>query len=363
VKRNVESEIIEIDGSSHSGSGTIVRLAVGYSALTGRCVHLYKVRAGRPRPGLAHQHLRAVQALAELTHATVKGAYLGSRQFDFIPGRFTVSGRHRFAIGSAGSATALALALLPVLAFSPQSVEVEIEGGLFQDFAPSVFHLEHVIAPLLRRMGLDVEVDMLRPGYVPKGEGILRVALEGRAGPLRPLVLERAGPVERIWGISLSSHLSARHVSRRMADAARAELATADYEAAIEEREDVSAVQAGAALALFADMEGDVRLGADRAGAPRRSAEAIGRHAAHQLLAEIEGGACVDRYAADQVVAFAAPAEGQSRLRIEQITEHVATALWLAEMFLGASGRVERFLLTIDGVGLPGAFLRRFGVR
>ena len=53
-----------------------------------------------------------------------------------------------------------------------------------------------------------------------------------------------------------------------------------------------------------------VRLGADRAGAPRRSAEAIGRHAARQLLAEIEGGACVDRYAADQGCGFRSSGRG-----------------------------------------------------
>lgn len=41
---------------------------------------------------------------------------------------------------------------------------MEIHGGLFQDFAPSPFHLEFVLLPLLARMGLAAEVEMLRPG-------------------------------------------------------------------------------------------------------------------------------------------------------------------------------------------------------
>jgi RNA 3'-terminal phosphate cyclase (ATP) len=354
VNRSIQHEPVEIDGSSHSGSGTIVRLAVALSALGGAPVHVYNVRAARPRPGLARQHLEAVRALKELTAGEVSGAHLGSREFEFVPGALLPSGHHRFSIGSAGSATALALAVLPVLAFSPEAVEIEIEGGLFQDYAPSMFHLEHVIVPLLTRMDLEVEIAMLRPGYVPKGEGILRITLPGGTnGPLRPLELERAGPVERIWGISLSSHLAERRVSRRMSEAARAELVGAGYEAVIEEREEMSSVQAGAALALFADLKGGARLGADRAGLPRRSAESIGRHAARQLLAEIEAGACVDRFAGDQIVAFLALARGQSRLRIAQRTDHLMTALWLADRFLGARGWIEGSLLKVDGIGMP----------
>jgi RNA 3'-terminal phosphate cyclase (ATP) len=342
---------LEIDGASHSGSGTIVRLAVGLSGLTGRPVRLFNIRASRPRPGLARQHLGAVRAVRELIGGQLHGAQLGSRELEFIPGPLIPSGHYRFSIGSAGSTTALALAVLPLLALSPKAVTVEIEGGLFQDFAPSVFHLQHVVVPLLRVIGLDVAVMMLRPGYVPKGGGVLQVATSPAVAPLQPLRLEHAGPVERIWGISLSSHLGARQVSRRMAEAARAEFGSAGYEASIEEREDLSADQPGAALAVFADRQGDVRLGADRAGAPRRRAESVGRHAARQLLAELEGDACIDRFAADQVVALAALAEGQSRLRIGQVTDHLATSLWLAEVFVEASWHLDDLLLTVQGTG------------
>jgi RNA 3'-terminal phosphate cyclase len=39
----------------------------------------------------------------------------------------------------------LVLGVLPVLALKPTPTVVEIHGGLFQDFAPSVFHLPHLI--------------------------------------------------------------------------------------------------------------------------------------------------------------------------------------------------------------------------
>jgi RNA 3'-terminal phosphate cyclase (ATP) len=46
-------------------------------------------------------------------------------------------------VGSAGSATALSLAVLPVLTRAPGPVQVELVGGLFQDRAPSPWHLQH----------------------------------------------------------------------------------------------------------------------------------------------------------------------------------------------------------------------------
>ncbi|MBI5855682.1 MAG: hypothetical protein HZB35_10745 [Nitrospirae bacterium] len=86
-------------------------------------------------------------------------------------------------------------------------------------------------------------------------------------------------PVDEL-GIALASHLAARKVAQRMADSAREVLVEAGHQPAIQLVEDTTAQQPGAVLALFADLYGGVRLGADRAGAFRRSAERIGHSAA-----------------------------------------------------------------------------------
>jgi len=169
-----------------------------------------------------------------------------------------------------------------------------------------VFHLQHVLLPLLARMGTSVRAELVRPGYVPRSGGILRLAVTPARGPLRPLLATQPGSLQRIWGIALSSHLAQRRVSARMADAARQTLAAAGLQAAIEEVGDTSALQPGATLALFADLEGGTRVGADCAGAPRRAAEAIGAHVARQLDEEFASGASVDRFVADQLLPFAA---------------------------------------------------------
>ncbi|MDO8615879.1 MAG: RNA 3'-terminal phosphate cyclase, partial [Dehalococcoidia bacterium] len=228
---------------------------------------------------------------------------------------------------------------------------IELRGGLFQDFAPSFYHFHYVLLPLLRLMGIEAEAQMVRPGYVPGGGGILRLAVQP-ADALRPLVLEEQGEIERVWGVALSSHLRERNVSERMARRARESLTAAGYAADFELVDDESAVQAGAALSVFADYRAGVRLGADRAGAPRRSSEAIGRYVAQRVLEDLRSGATLDRHAADQIIIFAALAAGESRFWIPSVTEHVETGAWLAREFLGADVRTDDRRLVISGVGL-----------
>ena len=343
--------MVEIDGSQYSGSGTIVRQAVVFSALTGQPVHIVNARARRPKPGLRPQHIRVVEAIRELVNGSVEGLAPGTRELTFRPGPRRGGRHYLWDIGSAGSTTNLALAVLPVLAFGDNAIRVELRGGLFQDYAPSFYHLQYVLLPLLRRMGLEAEVEMGRPGYVPRGDGVLYLNVKPVQKGLNGVVQEQAGSVERLWGIALASHLEERRVSHRMAESAKAILESAGYKADIEVRYDTSSLQPGAALAVIADLAGGARLGADRAGAPRRRAEAIGRYVARQLLDDLKTEATLDRYAADQVIPFAVLAAGESRFRIPAKTEHIVTNAWLAETFLGTHVAVTGQELTVPGIG------------
>jgi RNA 3'-terminal phosphate cyclase (ATP) len=346
----VTADVLEVDGSRFSGSGTIVRQAAGYSALTGMPVRVVNARANRPSAGLRPQHVAAVRAVRDLVGGELEGATVGAGEFVFHPGASRPEGSFRWEVGSAGSTTALALAILPVLALNGRGVDVELRGGVFQDFAPSLFHLGQIMRPLLERMGVDMGLELIRPGYVPKGDGIIRLTVPPADDPLRPLVLLECGAPEHVWGIALASHLKDRRVAGRMADEARRTLAEAGMSAVIEERDDETAAQPGAALSLFVERRGGCRLGADRAGAPRRSSESIGRRAARQLLEEIGGGGTVDRFTADQLITFAAMAGGRNAFRASRVTAHVHTSAWLASLFLGVAVEVaESGIVSVSG--------------
>jgi RNA 3'-terminal phosphate cyclase (ATP) len=211
--------------------------------------------------------------------------------------------------------------------------------------------MQHVLAPLLARMGVGVEVRVLRPGYVPHGGGEIELRIEPARRSLMPLALIDQGVVRTVCGIALSSHLAERRVSERMARACEAELAAAGLACGVERVLDTLALHAGASLAVWMQMSTGCLLGADRAGALRRTSEAIGHFVAERLLADLGAGGTVDRHAADQLVLFGALAAGTSRYVTPALTDHLETNLWLAEQF-GARVRREGRQVELDGIGL-----------
>lgn len=344
--------MIHVDGGQKSGSGTIVRYAVGLAALLGEDLQLTNIRAKRAKPGLRPQHLAAVQALAQLCDGRVEGAKVGASSIIFRPKRPVSGGVFHWDIGTAGSTTMLAFSLLPAVCFAEKPLECRISGGLFQDFAPSAFHMQHVLLPLLRRMGMQAELEMVRPGYFPSGGGIIEMRVKPVESRLVALELSEQGKIARIDGIALSSHLEERKVSDRMAEECRRVLTAAGYNASIQTVYDSTALRPGAALALFAYTDTGCIIGADGAGALRRTSEYIGRNVAQRLIEDVASGAAVDRFLADQLVLFAALGDSTSRYRIPRLTEHVETNLWLVETVLGARTRVDErnLIVEIEGV-------------
>jgi RNA 3'-terminal phosphate cyclase len=136
-----------------------------------------------------------------------------------------------------------------------------------------------------------------------------------------------------------------------MAEECQKVLTSYRCKAEIEKIEDESSLQEGAALAIYAETSLGNRIGSDRAGRPGRSSESIGRYVAVSLMEDIQTGAAVDRYIADQLIIYGGLAEGVTKYRVPRITEHVETNLWLIEEFLGAKTRIDGNLLEIEGIG------------
>ncbi len=342
--------MILIDGSVRSGSGTIVRHAVALASLLGKGITIKNIRAGRPKPGLRAQHLRAVQACREMCDGKVAKASPGSEEIIYEPGERFIGGDYTWDIGTAGSTIMMAQTLLPVACFADQPSRFRLEGGVFQDFAPSAYHMRFVLLPVLRQMGVRAELDIIRPGYVPRGGGIIEMRVEPVA-KLKALALTGQGEILNIAGLALSSHLSGKRVSSRMASECRRVLKLQGYDAEIQEVEDDSASQEGAALAVYAETARGGRIGFDRAGRAGRSSESIGRYVAEGLAADIATGAAVDRYAADQLIMYAALAEGVTTYSVPRMTDHMDTNLWLVEELLGARTKSYGNVLEIEGVG------------
>lgn len=329
---------LTIDGSYGEGGGQLSRYAMALAAITGQPLHLKNIRANRPRPGLMAQHLTALRAVAAVSSGVLEGAELGATEIRFRPGRI-VGGEYHFAVGTAGSIALVLQALLPVALRADGPVRLTITGGTDVKMAPPADYLRLVFLPWLERMGVTVSIESVRHGYYPKGGGAVSVVLEP-CRQLKPLVAKIPGALRAIRGIAHVAHLPL-HIPERMAAAARAQLADlgpVQIEASVLEDREASGI--GGALVLVAETEHSL-LGAAIVAARGVAAEQLGQDAGQALRAELESGAAVDIHASDQLLIYAAQAQGVSRLAVRQVSLHAQTAMWLIEQFLPVSFRTE----------------------
>ncbi len=205
--------MIVIDGSMGEGGGQVLRSSLSLSAVTGQPVRLERIRAGRAKPGLMRQHLTAVLAAQAVCGAEVEGASLGSQTLTFKPGQ-PKAGAHRFAIGSAGSASLVLQTVAPVLLSLKAPSTVRVEGGTHNDKAPPFEFLEQTWLPVLQGMGADMLLQLERAGLYPTGGGILTARFSG-GQRLAPLSLLDRGPLQERCAFSRSANLDGAVGSRQ----------------------------------------------------------------------------------------------------------------------------------------------------
>lgn len=96
---------------------------------------------------------------------------------------------------------------------------------------------------------------------------------------------------------------------------------------------------------------GTTRDGPSRGLEEKGGVDRQARHKAIELFEELASGTTLDRVAADQVIPFAALAEGESQFIIPAVNDHVLTSVWLAETLLATQVRIDGQRLVIHGIG------------
>jgi len=334
--------MIEIDGSQKSGSGTILRQSVALAAILKQDLHIYNIRQNRPQPGLRPQHLEAVLTAAKLCDAEIKGAMLNSCELVFKPKR-TRGGRYEAKIGTAGSIPMLMLTVLPICAFSEDTIHLSVSrGGTDVRHSPTINYIRHVLLPILERMGLNATLDVGTYGYYPKGMGEATLTVKPCTS-LKALSLDDFGEIKRIEGISVCTYLEERKVAERQAVAANQFLSERGYATKIQLMNDRSnPIQKGSSLTLWAETDTGVILGGDAIGEISKPSETVGKEAAQNLLIDMSAAATADIHLADMLVPYISLAEGCSKYLTRAISDHLETNIWLAETMLNIQFHMEK---------------------
>ena len=319
--------MITIDCSEGEGGGQILRTALSLSVATGKPFAIKNIRARRSKPGLMRQHLTAVNAAAEISHARVRGAEVGAASLLFEPGP-AKPGDYVFRIGSAGSTTLVLQTVLAPLALAGGRSHLVIEGGTHNQGAPPFEFIDRAFLPLLRRIGYDVSAVLKRPGFYPAGGGLIEVEI-GPAGESRPLILEERGaPISR-KAEAVLANLPGTIAERELAALAPA-LGFVPHELFM--RSESCANGPGNCLLVTFEYETicEVVTAFGRVGA---SSEKVAAEAAGEARAYLACDAPVGSHLADQLILPMALASG-GRFVTATASSHLLTNIRVVGLFL-----------------------------
>jgi RNA 3'-phosphate cyclase len=329
--------MIEIDGSFGEGGGQILRSSLALSLLTGRAFHLRNIRARRAKPGLQPQHLMSVRAAATIGQAQLRGASLGSSDLVFEPGE-VVPGDYTFAIGTAG-ATSLVLhtIYLPLAWKAAGPSSITLTGGTHVNMSPCFHSLDVTWKAYLADLGLQIGVEMRRPGFYPRGGGVVLADIQPAAS-LRGLQLDACDCVTEITGVSAVARLPesiAVRQTRRAFDRLRA------TRLKITIREETWDDGPGTVLTLTLNTRPAPTLFFGL-GARGKPAERVADEAVDQVIAYLSTEPpAVDAHSADQLVLPLALADGPSRYRVAEVTSHLLTNITVVRRFIDRDIRCE----------------------
>ena len=330
--------MIHIDGAQGEGGGQIVRTSLALSMVTGRPVTIDEIRARRKRPGLANQHLTAVEAAAAVCGAEVAGAKLGSRRLVFQPGPVQ-PGEYLFDVGTAGSTTLVLQTVLPPLLTAEAPSQLTLRGGTHNMLAPPFDFLERVYAPLLRKMGPQLDLKLHRRGFYPVGGGEMTARITP-APALRPLSLLDRGKLIHRRVEAVVARLP-RHIAQREIDVVRKKSNWRGDQFHIVELNDCGP---GNVLMIELAHEQAVELCTSfgRRGVP---AERVAAAAYREALAYLDSGTPVGEHLADQLLLpqslAAHQGAGGGAFRTAVVSGHTRTHIDVIARFLDVAIEVD----------------------
>jgi RNA 3'-terminal phosphate cyclase (ATP) len=338
--------MIHIDGSQGEGGGQILRTALSLSALLGKPVTIGNIRANRRKPGLRPQHLLAVHGLSAITDAETHGAYVDSGDLVFIP-KAVRPGAYRFDVGTAGSTSLIAAALLPPLLFASAPSEILITGGTHVPFSPVFHYLAKIFLPALTQMGCRVGADLQRWGWYPAGGGQVRLHIKP-CRSLQPIVFTSRGTLQGLH-MHIGSSLLPQHVAEREQETAERILVATGHR--VQCRTEFVEANCPGNMVFLEAVYANISAGFSALGQKGKPAEEVAREAVGGFREYAENGRPVDKYLADQLLLFMALAGGRSAIAAAGFTEHLRTNIAIIEKFLPVIfflNELERMVI-VDG--------------
>lgn len=333
--------MIKIDGSHGEGGGQILRTSAALAAVTEKPCKIENIRAGRCNPGLQAQHLAGIKAVAEICNGKIKGADIGSSCIEFIPGKIK-GGHYKIGVGTAGAISlVLQSAVIPCI-HSEKEIILEMTGGTHVRWSPSMDFFEHIFCDFMKRIGVNIIVQIKKYGFYPKGGGLVIVKIKPGM-PKEIEFTERGKLIEnRIFSYATDDLKKPKVAERQIAGAEeimKFEKKNIRY---------VRSLSTGSLMHAHA-LYDNCRISGEAVGERGKNAENIGMEAAYFLKKQIDSGAPIDEHMADQILPYMAFA-GRGKIRVASVTEHARTNISVIEKFIDVKFGINKNIIECKAI-------------
>lgn len=364
------SRMISIDGSAYEGGGQLVRVAVVFSSILNKPVHIYNIRKYRKAPGLQAEHIAAVELAREMCKADVRHLVKDSQELTFSPRTNLTHDEYDGDTKGQGAVTLLMQVALPLAMFSSGITQFSLKGSTNSYDSPSLDFFINAWDPLtFKFFGTNMEIRDIRRGFYPKGRG--HVYLEVYPVQyLRAMELTEFEDIVTAWGRALCTRETNFQHIQTMGDIAE-EYLLANHREVYNKldiiREQLKPYEAygnGSAFYLFAETTSRAILTTGLTTQKYRGINETALAVAKEFSQLLKSRVCVDNYMQDQLIILMALARGKSRIKTGNITLHTKTAIHVAETMSHARFNIVdnkdgTHIIECDGIGFENRLINR----
>jgi len=219
-----------------------------------------------------------------------------------------------------------------------ENFEISLSGGgTYGKWAPSLNYLQEVTYKIFKRSGLNIDIEIQKHGFYPKGGARITCTILPSKNKLEPIDLTELGNIDLIQGeIIITKQLmrSRDNIGTRIRKSIQQQIKRdlnleTDIKLIL-----VDSTSPGVGLSLWAHSDtGAIISTGTMLGEKKIRSEDLGKMAANEMIKYIKDDIPVDNYLSDQLIPLMAYVMKPSRIKVRQITSHTQTNLELVKLF------------------------------
>ncbi len=228
-------------------------------------------------------------------------------------------------IGTAGSISLLLQVIIPAVAITGKKLNLSIIGGTDVLWSPTCNYTKYVLAEAYSRLGIDFSMNIKKRGYYPKGGGIVDIEVFPSKNIVPINLLQRKTKDVKLF---CSFSKISKDVIMNSVENTKKEIEKKGFSVITDVKEE-TAIDHGSSILVFSE-DSDSIIGSDGLFDSKKGK--FSENISNDFLTCNLG---VDNHLADMLVLPASLSKDMSVFRVQKITKHLETNLYVTSKITG----------------------------